>query len=784
MIEATKSSEGKNGLIQPRSTIFERRLSRKWTSIAVVVLTLFAFGIRLHNLTLDSFWIDELNTIWTSNADTQTILNVRDHPPLLYFLTKASTTAFGESEFSGRLPSLLASLPAISLIVVIGRVFRHPLAGMLAAFMLALSPFHIRHAQEARHYAMFMTVSLATYLLLYLAIKKPTVVSWLGYALVATLNLYIHYGAIVVLGVQSLLIAGWSLIMIWRRRYRRLLFPAAAALSVILLYVVRVPQLKRTVDRTFADVGGVRHNEQADLLSWLKNLYPTLSTTSDILAPLLLGLCLIGFGILLYRRQWTAFAFSAVGLIMPLVLISITGADRTSNPRYVIHLLPWYLLMAAIALTEFLHWPSRRARPAVALVGLAGVTGLLVLVSLPLVQAEYETAMHDWRNIADALEERGEDGDVVVAMTLSLSNGYNVAGDSMRYYLDRGQKEFHLLQAAELVQGDIEQLAESVAEDADVWGVVMHWGSPFEFEDDGVDKAPFKGFTHLTQDPSFAGRPLVKILRIYEQLLPLANAPYPHCLLKQDMAIIRQNMGDLLPASILMAESFDECPEAPNQWLEARRPSVLNSLIVQLRDAFEEAKAGGEVSEIRELAMAIFMLQTHDEEALAYLEFANLLEMFDQGHVQVESTAPEPVSRASFGMPPNNYEGDVLFLHPPSRVTYELALPEEPTVFQTRIAMVPDSWEWGGDGSTFVVLVETNDSDQEELFRQYISNEPNDRHWHLVEVPLGNYAGQEITLTLLTDPGPAGSEMGDWAIWDRPAVWWETGMSFSDQKFN
>jgi hypothetical protein len=135
-------------------------------------------------------------------------------------------------------------------------------------------------------------------------------------------------------------------------------------------------------------------------------------------------------------------------------------------------------------------------------------------------------------------------------------------------------------------------------------------------------------------------------------------------------------------------------------------------------------------------------------------------------------------------MPPNNYEGDVLLLHPPGSVTYDLSLPEDPTVFRTRIAMVPDSWEWGGDGSTFVVLIRTEDGNVEELFRQHVSNDLSDRYWHSVSIPLGKYAGQEASIILQTEIGSNGNDTGDWAIWDKPVIWWETEAPVKDFIFD
>ena len=108
---------------------------------------------------------------------------------------------------------------------------------------------------------------------------------------------------------------------------------------------------------------------------------------------------------------------------------------------------------------------------------------------------------------------------------------------------------------------------------------------------------------------------------------------------------------------------------------------------------------------------------------------------------------------------------------------WELTLPKDPVVFRTRIGMVPDSWEWGGDGSTFVVLIKSEDGKVAELFRQHISNDESDRYWHPVEISLNSYANQRVSLSLQTEPGPAGDVTGDWAIWDRPGIWWETETS-------
>jgi hypothetical protein len=123
-------------------------------------------------------------------------------------------------------------------------------------------------------------------------------------------------------------------------------------------------------------------------------------------------------------------------------------------------------------------------------------------------------------------------------------------------------------------------------------------------------------------------------------------------------------------------------------------------------------------------------------------------------------------------MPENGDSGEVIFIHPPAAASFEVTLPETAVTFSSRIALAPESWEWGGDGVTFILRVETADGQREELLRQYIENVPTNQTWHDVSIPLTQYAGQTITLTLTTENGPAGSSTGDWAGWQTPRLLW------------
>jgi len=167
----------------------------------------------------------------------------------------------------------------------------------------------------------------------------------------------------------------------------------------------------------------------------------------------------------------------------------------------------------------------------------------------------------------------------------------------------------------------------------------------------------------------------------------------------------------------------------------------------------------------------LLRLDIREPSALPVLAVTDLLQMFEAGDAQVsENQVPEPVEVRRFTMPQNGDWSDVLFMHSGASVSWQVALPEEPTALSFRAAMDPNSWDWGGDGGTFVVQIETDTGSPQELYRRHVTNEDSDRRWRNELVSLAEYAGQKVTLTLLTEPGPRMDFTGDWAGWGQPLI--------------
>ena len=118
-------------------------------TVLALLITLLGFAIRIHHLGGDSFWVDEIATVQTSRTLSGALAAERDHPPLTYLFTLIALGVSGESEFSARLPALFAGTMTLPLLALLGKRLGRPGAGLWAAFLLALAPFHLRFSQEA-----------------------------------------------------------------------------------------------------------------------------------------------------------------------------------------------------------------------------------------------------------------------------------------------------------------------------------------------------------------------------------------------------------------------------------------------------------------------------------------------------------------------------------------------------------------------------------------------------------------------------------------------------------
>jgi len=127
--------------------------------------------LRFYQIGSKGLWLDEAFSIWMGRQPVREMLgwlvNIDQHPPLYYTLLHL-WMILGDSAAAARSLSALFGALTIPVIYLLG----HRLSdgdektGLLAALILALSPFHVRFAQEARMYTLLaLNASLALYAL-------------------------------------------------------------------------------------------------------------------------------------------------------------------------------------------------------------------------------------------------------------------------------------------------------------------------------------------------------------------------------------------------------------------------------------------------------------------------------------------------------------------------------------------------------------------------------------------------------------------------------------------
>ncbi len=127
----------------------------RWPAALLALILLLALALRLAPWGQNRFLEDEaLYGYWglqiATGADAMLDYEPVDKPPLHPYTLALSFLVLGPSETAARLPSLLASVASVALVYALGRaLYPGPAVGLLAALLLALSPFDLLFSSTA-----------------------------------------------------------------------------------------------------------------------------------------------------------------------------------------------------------------------------------------------------------------------------------------------------------------------------------------------------------------------------------------------------------------------------------------------------------------------------------------------------------------------------------------------------------------------------------------------------------------------------------------------------------
>ncbi len=128
-------------------------------------IILAAFALRLYRLGLASLWYDETVSLYLARQDLAALTRHTAgdiHPPLYYYLLHFWGQFAGWSEFSAAFLSLFFGVVLIALMYRVGKEWINARVGLVAALLVATSPFNLWYSQEVRMYTLGAVLGLAS----------------------------------------------------------------------------------------------------------------------------------------------------------------------------------------------------------------------------------------------------------------------------------------------------------------------------------------------------------------------------------------------------------------------------------------------------------------------------------------------------------------------------------------------------------------------------------------------------------------------------------------------
>jgi mannosyltransferase len=150
----------------------KRNMLDRLAPLILIAITILGAILRLYDIGSKGLWIDEAFSVWMGWQSLEEMLHwlvkIDQHPPLYYTLLHFWLN-MGDNAAMVRAFSALIGVVTIPIVYRVGYRLGGRNIGLLAATILAISPFHVRFAQETRMYTLLsFNASLAMLALVYL----------------------------------------------------------------------------------------------------------------------------------------------------------------------------------------------------------------------------------------------------------------------------------------------------------------------------------------------------------------------------------------------------------------------------------------------------------------------------------------------------------------------------------------------------------------------------------------------------------------------------------------
>ncbi len=371
-----------------------------WPAALAVGCVSFVLGAI--TLGTKALWFDEAfnaQRIKQSWGDLFNVIGSTEMSQGVYVVgLKTWVTLTPNSEIWLRIPSVVFAALAAALLVPLGARLFDRRVGIIAGVLLATNALVVRHAQEARTYALVTLAVVVATILFVRAIDDPRRRTWLLYAVGAAAAVYCHFFAAFVI-VAHLVSVPFAT---RRPPLRRVLETATLFLALI------APALYFTATANRSQLGWIE-DPSADVV--VRVLEIASGNNLPFGAAALLGLAFLAYRTGAGGRpdRWRLVLIGGWCSLPIALAFAVSEVQPILVPRYTIVIVPALALAAA--------YPISLAVEKITVVAVAALIAVIAVSGYRLV-AWYERVPEDWRGAADYIQRERQPGDAVVVAPL------------------------------------------------------------------------------------------------------------------------------------------------------------------------------------------------------------------------------------------------------------------------------------------------------------------------------------------------------------------------------
>ncbi len=309
------------------------RIEAAWVLTAAVI----ALSLRVWLALRSQVWLDEANSVLLALSpvtDLTATFAQDSSPPLYYLVLKVWSALTSIDPFWLRIPSIVFGCLTVPAIWLVGRSMDRSRAGVIAAWLIALSPLHAYYSEEIRMYAMLVLLGLGFYYAVFEVLRRTgKVLPAVAFGVALS---YTHYYGLVFVGAV-LIVALLGMREHWRRS---LLCGVAVGVAFLPWLPVFLTQL-----------GNPQH------VSWIATYweqYPggmAVARTLQAFTPGGLKYALVP----LRGIEWQPVVIAL--WVVPLVLLALKPRRRENFSPLVVPALVIFVMLGALAMRSYIGTP-------------------------------------------------------------------------------------------------------------------------------------------------------------------------------------------------------------------------------------------------------------------------------------------------------------------------------------------------------------------------------------------------------------------------------------------